>query len=167
MTATALIHLIIRSFRRATVAALVLLLAAVGNTQGQTRYTYSVAGDEVTDALTGLIWRRCSEGQVWSGGTCSGIAAAYTHEEALARAQTQSGTAGWRLPNVNELASITDKSRINPVIDTTAFPGSIFGGYWSSTPYAGDPGYVWVVDFYDGDVNYGLRTVKVQARLVR
>ena len=28
----------------------------------------------VTDKATGLQWKRCSEGQAWSGGTCTGEA---------------------------------------------------------------------------------------------
>jgi len=37
----------------------------------------------VTDQATGLQWKRCSEGQDWSGGTCTGIAAATTGSRPL------------------------------------------------------------------------------------
>jgi hypothetical protein len=150
---------------RTTLAAVALLLAAA-SAQSDTRYTYSTAGDEVTDSKTGLIWRRCSEGQTWSGSTCTGTAANYTHEQALAQAKAQTGTAGWRLPNVKELTSIADKTRISPAIDPAAFPATPSEWYWSSTPYAGDSGYAWYVNFDNGYVDFSVR-VSYRVRLVR
>jgi hypothetical protein len=157
---------------RATLAALataaLLLASATAQAQAQARYSYSAAGDEVTDTQTGLTWRRCSEGQTWSGGTCTGTIATYTHEQALARATSQAGTAGWRLPSVKELSSIADKTRSNPAIDTTAFPATPSDWYWSSTPYAGLSSYAWGVGFGDGYVGgYDSRDNSYHVRLVR
>lgn len=132
--------------------AAVLLTTTVA--QAQARYTYSATGDEVTDTKTGLTWRRCSEGQIWSGSICTGIAATYTHEQALAHATTQAGTKGWRLPNVKELSSIANRTRSNPAIDTNAFPATPPNLYWSSTPYAGYSAYVWWVEFSGGFVYF-------------
>lgn len=128
---------------RTTLAALAVaaLLLPVTTAQAQARYTYSTAGDEVTDTKTGLTWRRCSEGQAWSGGTCTGTAASYTHERALARATAQAGTAGWRLPSVEELSSIATS------IDTTAFPATPSNWYWSATPNADYHYSAWIVLF--------------------
>ena len=151
---------------RTTLATVALLLAAASvQSQTQTRYTYSTAGDEVTDGKTDLVWRRCSEGQTWSGSTCTGTAAAYTYEQALAQAKAQTGTAGWRLPNVKELTSIADSTRTNPAIDPAAFPAMPSNYYWSSTPYAGDSRNAWYVNFYDGSV--GNRDGNFHVRLVR
>lgn len=127
-------------------AACVLTIAPA---QAQSRYSYSTDASEVTDSQTGLVWRRCTEGMAWSGGTCTGTATAYTHEAALARAKTQTG---WRLPNVKELASIVDRSRMNPAIDPAVFPATSTGWYWSSSPYAADSGYAWAVGFDYGVV---------------
>lgn len=156
---------------RTTLAAVALLLAAA-SAQSQTRYTYSTAGDEVTDSKTGLVWRRCSEGQTWSGTGCAGDAFTYSHEAALALAKAQSGTAGWRLPNVRELASIADKTRTrigfdSPAIDTAAFPKTPANTYWSSTPNVGLPSTAWVVDFKRGDVINAFRAYYEHVRLVR
>jgi len=146
----------------------VLLLAGlcgVPTAQAQARYSYSADGSEVTDSKTGLIWRRCSEGQSWSAGTCSGAAATYTHEQALVQAQTQTG---WRLPNIKELSSITDKSHINLAIDVTAFPATPPSSwFWSSTPYVKDASKAWDVDFYDGYASGDLRSNSYHVRLVR
>ncbi len=136
--------------------------------QAQSRYSYSTDGAEVTDSKTGLIWQRCSAGQAWSAGTvtCTGTAATYTHEAALSYAKSQTG---WRLPNVKELSSITDKSRNNPAIDFTAFPATPSNWFWTSTPYAGDASDAWVVRFGDGVVDdyYGYRDSTGHVRLVR
>lgn len=152
-----LIHLL------ASVALLVGLCSA-RTAQAQARYSYSADGSEVTDSKTGLIWRRCSEGQSWSAGTCSGTAATYTHEQALAQAKAQTG---WRLPNVKELSSITDKTRSNPAIDVTAFPATPSNYYWSASPYAGDAANAWFVYFGVGYVVNFNRYGSYQVRLVR
>lgn len=152
---------------RTALAAMALLLAAA-SAQSQTGYTYSAAGDEVTDSKTGLIWRRCSEGQAWSGSTCTGTASGYTHEQALAQAKAQAGTAGWRLPNVKELVSIADSSRVSPAIDTAGFPATPSAYYWSSTPYAGNSSIAWNVNFDNGYVySYYGRNHGFHVRLVR
>ena len=142
-------------------AAICLLLATPVFAQP---YRYSADGSEVTDSKTGLIWRRCSEGQTWNGSTCAGTALAYTHEQALVHAQTQDG---WRLPNVKELTSIVDRSRSIPAIDPTAFPATSTRWYWTSSPDA-DRVDVWMVGFYVGYVSdYSRGPETFYVRLVR
>lgn len=143
-------------------------LAAI-DAQAQSSYTVSVDGQEVTDSRTGLIWRRCAEGMTASGGTCNGTAGTFTHEAALQRATAQVASSGvaWRLPNVKELSSIADKSRLNPAIDTTAFPATPSGVFWSSSPYVGNSDIAWGVHFGDGYVSYNFRSYYFLVRLVR
>lgn len=150
-----------------TILAAAALLLAVASVQSQTRYTYSTSGDEVTDSKTGLVWRRCSEGQSWSGSTCTGTAATYTHEQALVHAKAQMGTAGWRLPNVKELTSIVDSTRLSPAIDLAAFPATPSAYYWSSTSYAGLSSSAWDIGFDNGVVNGHYRGNSYHVRLVR
>ena len=132
-------------------------------------YSYSADGSEVTDSISGLTWRRCSEGMAWSGSTCTGTAATYTHEGALQRAASEAtASKAWRLPNVLELSSITKAGEaVNPSIDTTAFPGTPSSYFWSSSPYVGNSSYAWVVSFYDGVVDDGYRYSGYRVRLVR
>lgn len=149
------------------IAHFLLAVACVGvgcSAMAQSRFSYSTQGAEVTDSQTGLVWRRCSEGQSWSGSTCSGSASTFTHEGALAHAQSQ---AGWRLPNVKELSSIADKTRISPAIDSTAFPATVSSWYWSSSPYVGDAYGAWYVNFFGGDVILSGRGGRFHVRLVR
>jgi Protein of unknown function (DUF1566) len=150
--------------------ALTTLLSAslLACTAAQAALTPNAAGDEITDSKTGLIWKRCPEGMVWSVNTCTGTAATYTHEQALARATAQAGAAGWRLPNVKELSSIVDASRISPAIDTAAFPATPSYYFWTSSPYAGYSSFAWSVNFGYGGVYDGyLRLNTLHVRLVR
>lgn len=95
----------------------------------------------ITDALTGLIWKQCPEGL--SGADCAGGArSALSWSGALGAAASTSfaGFGDWRLPNINELASIRDYTAINDdqVGLAGEFKGTTFSeAYWSST---NDPG---------------------------
>lgn len=40
-------------------------LCSAGSALAQARYSFSEDGAEVTDSKTGLVWQRCSAGQVW------------------------------------------------------------------------------------------------------
>ena len=140
------------------------------------RYVISTDGTEVTDQKTGLIWRRCSEGMVFSGdpgtGNCTVTASTFTHEAALARAQTEAANTGiaWRLPNIKELASIADKSLSNPAIDRTVFPATPAKYFWSASPYVRDSFGSWDVSFDVGRVSSSYsdgRTIHGYVRLVR
>lgn len=131
------------------------------------RYTY--AGGEVTDTATGLIWRRCSEGQTWDGSTCHGVAAAASWSRARRQAELEAARTGqaWRLPNVKELQSLVTDDHSVPAIDTEAFPNTRSKWYWSSTPYSSLPFYAWSVFFLDGATNFVMTTEPYSARLVR
>ena len=138
--------------------------AACPSVSTASRYSFNAAGDEVTDSKTGLVWARCSVGQSWDGGTCTGTASSHTHEQAMSLAQAASG---WRLPNVKELTSIADKGCQSPAIDSTAFPNTPSAWYWSSSPYVGHAGYAWYVVFGSGNVYDYYRNLTYAVRLVR
>jgi hypothetical protein len=55
----------------------------------------------------------------------------------------------WRLPNINELASLVDYSISGPASE---FPGLILAYFWSSTSYAGYPSQAWTTDMTSGTV---------------
>ena len=143
-------------------------LVRAGHPPAAPRYAISADGQEVTDHHTRLIWRQCAEGMVFKGGTCRGVATAFMHESAMQLPATPADKAsGWRLPNVKELASITDKSRSDPAIDPAAFPATPPNWFWSASPYVGNPHYTWGVNFQSGAVNQPNRLNTFYVRLVR
>ncbi len=148
-----------------TVGVMVVFAALAGSAQA----ALSANGDEVTDTSTGLIWRRCAQGQAWTGSTCSGTPTLYTWDQAVAAAQAQALSTGvaWRLPNVKELNSIVSLVRTYPAIDAVAFPATQSTTHWTSTPYAGYADYAWVVNFIYGFVTSGYRYGNYAVRLVR
>lgn len=93
----------------------------------------------VTDKITNLQWKRCSEGRTWADGTCSGNASGYTWQQGLQLAEITdyAGHSDWRVPNVKELASILELACYAPAIDLNIFPGvSETEVWWTSTPSA-------------------------------
>ena len=145
--------------------------ANIPATMPTNRFTINKNGT-VSDTKTGLMWKTCSEGQ--SGTDCSGgSAATYTWQLALQQAQTVnngSGFAGysdWRVPNVKELVSITEKQCYDPAINLTVFPNTPSNLFWSSSPYAGISSLAWIVGFSYGYSDYGLKNDYAVVRLVR
>lgn len=122
-------------------------------------------GSEVTDQRTGLVWRRCAEGQAWDGLVCSGTPSLHTWQQALDLAVTTGG--GWRLPSAKELATLVDRTRIAPAIDLTVFPSAPADKHWSSTPIIGMPAQAWHVEFGVGEVFRTTRETTLAVRLVR
>jgi len=60
---------------------------------------------------------------------------------------------GWRLPTVEELASLVDTSNNSPALPTDhPFTNVMSYNYWSSTTLADSTGYAWLVSFFDGAV---------------
>jgi len=124
---------------------------------------------EVIDRKTDLIWKRCSEGMVFSGGICTGTATVFSHVAALMHARDQAISTGvaWRLPNAKELASIVDITRGNPAIDPVAFPVTPASPFWSASPDVGVFAVAWDVGFYGGYVLNHSRASAFNVRLVR
>ena len=138
---------------------------------------YRINGDgTVTDTKTGLMWKRCSEGQ--SGDSCSGEATKYKWEDAMSKVRSDVSFAGhsdWRTPTIEELRTLVYCSNgtpqeeawghycrgkdskagtyQKPTINQIAFPNTPAYWYWSSSPVAGYDNYAWSVSNYGHD-NY-------------
>lgn len=122
----------------------------------------------VTDKVTGLTWKRCSEGL--SGNGCEkGTAATFTWEEALKTAATSSfaGKNDWRVPTIKELGSIIERQCTMPAINEIVFPATPTMSFWSSTPYIGNANFAWNVYFPYGISDGNEKNYKFFVRLVR
>lgn len=141
---------------------------SIGATAPASRFADNGDGT-ATDRATGLQWKRCSEGQTWSGGTCTENAAGYNWQAALQRAEAASfaGKDDWRLPNVNELTSIVEEACYDPSIDLSVFPATPSAWYWSSSPYASIADLAWYVSFYGGYDGDNYKYFDYPVRLVR
>ena len=114
----------------------------------------TISGDNVVvDFNTGLMWQQTipTTARTWS--YCSGL--------------TYAGYDDWRLPTPKELLTIVDNSRYNPAIDTTYFPNTPNGYFWSSSTYVDDTYYAWSVDFNNGGVGLSLKSLTSYVRCVR
>jgi hypothetical protein len=99
----------------------------------------------VVDSIYKLMWQDGKE--IYRG----------TYDEAIKYCDNLSfaGFDDWRLPTVNELISITDKSKFNPAINSV-FKYVESSDYWSSTKHIVVSSW-WIVDFVygGGGWNYG------------
>lgn len=116
----------------------------------------------VTDDLTGLIWLQNANvagARTWAD--------ALNDVENLNRDGTMNGTfAGdksnggshqqdWRLPNRNELSSLTDSSNNNPALPAgySGFFSSVQSdSYWSGDTLKGGIAYAWIVNMSDNGI---------------
>ncbi|CAK0763599.1 conserved exported hypothetical protein [Gammaproteobacteria bacterium] len=127
------------------------------------------ADGTVTHSPTNLMWAKCSVGQIYNGGQCTGSASYLSWGSALdaARNSSLAGHSDWRLPTYKELASLVDYSQSGPAINSTYFPNTPSEWYWTSTSYTSDPAYAWNVYFDNGYVHYNDKGYNFDVRLVR
>ncbi|MBF8276690.1 MAG: uncharacterized protein HW390_1763 [Candidatus Brocadiaceae bacterium] len=98
----------------------------------------------VLDKETGLVWEKSPDttARNWAGA----ISYAYM--------KTVGGRKGWRLPTVEELASLVDPTQSNPSLPSGhPFTNVRSDYYWSSTTLAFSTSNAWGVDFSDGGVD--------------
>jgi len=145
---------------------------AMGESTPTSNFTFNMGGT-VTDNTTGLMWKRCMEGEIFSdSGTpnnylddrCTGEweSKVFTWQAALKQAQTANGKNDnghndWRVPDLKELQSIVEYCRISPAINTDVFPGWSVWYTWSSTAAWrwGSIGSAWRVAFAVGSSDTG------------
>ena len=112
----------------------------------------------IRDNYTGLTWQKNSS------------TTAMNWEAALAYAKTVTlgGKSDWRLPNIKELQSLNDVSRVKPSINKTYFPNIVTSAfYWSSTSQYKTPTIAWDFNTDYGVVTYDTKTVNKYVILVR
>lgn len=111
----------------------------------------------ITDNLTNLVWQK------------NAYPDSLTWEQALTYADTltQSGLTDWRLPNIKELQSLNDESRINPSINNTFFTNIATNKYWSSTTLPNHTTWAWYLNTQFGITTYDDKNIKHYLLCVR
>lgn len=124
----------------------------------------------VTQLSTGLIWKRCAEGQFWDGSAKNCLYAPTVRNYQSSKSINKfAGYSDWRLPTISEFETIIDRTKSEPaLVDLIAFPSLYFSNaYWTST-YAVNGssshncnGVSWVIDF-----KYGLSNIDCEYDLL-
>ena len=111
----------------------------------------------VTDRTTGLMWQKIQP------------TTTMTWEQALSYGETftLAGYSDWRLPNIKEIQSINDESKLNPSVDKSVFSSFVVGKFWSSTTQYNAATRAWYMDFQYGIATYELKTVAMNVLCVR
>ena len=108
------------------------------------RFKIVMNNDEaVLDRETGLVWEKSPDTteRTWTS-ACS-----HCYQRQVG------GRKGWRLPTIEELASLVDTSQSNPALpEGHPFTNVQWDYYWSSSTYAGDTSHAWSVNFGSGFV---------------
>lgn len=98
----------------------------------------------LTAPATGLMWKRCLEGQTLVDDVCDGAPTFFMWPDALGAAAATSfaGHSDWRVPNPKELLSIIEDRCAAPGLNFDLFPITgdfgTFGDFvmWTATPTA-------------------------------
>lgn len=114
-----------------------------GQSPPENSFVVSTSGKTVTDTVTCLEWQRAT-----ADITDDGVPDRMSWQDALSYAENLflAGHSDWRLPNSNELASLTDYTQYTPTIDLNAFPDSVPSPYWTSTTLFENTAMAWVMN---------------------
>lgn len=114
------------------------------NTTSRFTVLSDFGGHAVRDSETGLVWEKSPS----TGSFDWADAQHHCYTAAVG------GRKGWRLPTVEQLASLVDPTQSLPALPSgNPFVNIQTGGYWSATTVAGNTAFAWDVDFSHGAVD--------------
>ena len=113
------------------------------------RFKLVMGGAAVLDKETGLVWE-------WSPSTTTRTWASaifYCYPKNVGNRK------GWRLPTVEELASLVDPTQSNPALPSGhPFSNVQSSYYWSATTFASSTTSAWTLSFGSGNLNGAVKT---------
>ena len=109
----------------------ILAVATPVHAQTPTDGAYVIKDDKVIDLRSGVEWLRCSLGQQFDEGDCTGEVLRLTQYEVAEAIRIANRELGgiWRLPTRKELEFLVCKSCPAPKIDKSVFPGTVSEPY--------------------------------------
>ncbi len=133
----------------------IIFLIIVGLSLLQADFTKT--GNIVKDSLSKLEWQD------------DAVGSSTTWQAAIDRCEALEldGYSDWRLPNINELKSIVDRSKVNPAIAVGFENTSSNYYYWSTTSYEKNKSYARAVFFNYGRVDSYAKGNNAYVRCVR
>jgi Protein of unknown function (DUF1566) len=103
----------------------------------------------VFDGETGLVWEQSPETNVQN----------WLNAQARCNTKTVGNRQGWRLPTLQELASLVEPTaRFRPTLPGHPFFNVQASIYWSATTAAGNPAIAWFVNFDNAQVANGSKS---------
>lgn len=135
------------------------------NANNRTRFiAKTIGGDDIVlDRATGLMW--AADGN--AAGCNNGAVITWANAIIYAEALTFATFSDWRVPNIKELGSIVDYSRLNPSVNVVFFSNTQNFRYCSSTTYIGLVTAIWYVMFSNGNMYPDPKTDEYYLRCVR
>lgn len=133
------------------------------------RYQFIEDGT-VKDLQTQLTWKRCLLGQSFQPGEeadtgqCIGVPILLSWVDALTISKAN---AGWRLPNLKEIASTAELQCWNPASNLMVFPQETPSSIWSSSPSFLFADASWGLLLIDGSIERYDRLQIMGVRLVK
>ncbi|SFV68620.1 FimH-like protein [hydrothermal vent metagenome] len=76
------------------------------------------------------------------------------------------GYQNWRLPEIDELMSISDKNNYSPAIKKY-FKYTKNDYYWTITAYTSDISQAWILNFINGSASYDKKSTRYWVRCIR
>jgi hypothetical protein len=122
------------------------------------RFVQVLSNQAILDKETGLVWRK----------SLSTTPASWTNAMYLCNTLNIATRKGWKLPSVQELASLLDTVNTNPALPSGhPFVSVQNNQYWTSTADVTDSGNAWVVSFGTGNVGIESKSSSLYVWCVR
>ncbi len=144
-----------------------------GNKLSKSSYTKLDAQGNPPDSDADLACIRDeNSGLIWEVKTSDNWGESYSYTDAgnysqTANASSLCGYNDWRLPDIEELATLVDYEKEQPAIDSEYFPNTLSDSYWSASPHATSSSQAWAVNFGNGRVVAATQSSTYAVRLVR